>query len=144
MSRLGRHDADANRAMSARLVRLREAYDSPFDDAPEATPSEAPPPPPPRDAELVFTVGPRAGTHVLVEGRAVSLDRDGNESAGEGGVSVVARVWTQGDQIMLRQSGAILVGGGRPALPVVVLEDGDELAWGSHRLQFRRAPAVGR
>jgi hypothetical protein len=56
----------------------------------------------------------------------------------------VARIWTQGDQIMLRHSGAILIGGSRPTLPVVVLEDGDELAWGAHKAQFRRAPAVGR
>jgi hypothetical protein len=130
--------------MSNRLTRLRDAYDNPLDDTPEPAASEASPPLPPRDAEIVFTVGPRAGTRVLVEGRAVALDRDGDESTGEGSVSIVARIWTQADQIMLRHSGAILVGGSRPLLPVVVLEDGDEIAWGAHKAQFRRAPAVGR
>jgi hypothetical protein len=45
---------------------------------------------------------------------------------------------------MLRQQGGVTVGGQRPALSVVVLEDGDEVAWNIHRLQFRIETATPR
>jgi hypothetical protein len=101
-------------------------------------------PPPSRDAELVFVAGPRAGERLPIEGRSVALDREGYESADGGASSVVATFWTQGEHIMLRNGGAITVGGARPTLPIVVLEDGDELAWSTHRAEFRRLPPVGR
>lgn len=144
MTPLGKNDEATHKSMSARLRLLRDQFE-PFQDQPSsADEPEAPPPPPSRDAELLFVAGPRAGERLSIEGRAVALDREGNESTGEGASSLVVRIWTQADNIMLQHSGAILVGGSRPSLPIIVLEDGDELAWGGHKLQFRRAPAVGR
>ena len=44
---------------------------------------------------------------------------------------------------MLREAdgAGMLVCGRRLALPVVVLDDGDEIAIGPHRMRFRRIPA---
>jgi hypothetical protein len=139
-----RNDEGAYKAMSARLVRLREKFETDYEEPPVSVESEQPPPPPSRDGELIFITGPRAGERLPVEGRNVALDRDANESTGEGTSGVVARIWTQGEHIMLGHSGAVLIGGTRPTLPIVVLEDGDELTWSNHKLEFRRAPKVGR
>ena len=144
MTPLGKNDEATYKSMSARLRLLRDEFEPHYDEPSTADVPEAPAPPPSREGELLFVAGPRTGERLSVEGRAVALDRDGNESGGEGASSLVVRIWTQADNIMLQHSGAILVGGSRPALPIVVLEDGDELAWGGHKLQFRRAPAVGR
>jgi hypothetical protein len=139
----GRGNDGVKRDMAARLQRLGKGYDF-GEDPPPPEPPEAPPPPPSRDAEIVFVAGPRAGDVVRIEGRSLALDRDANETDDGGRSGVVASIWPQGDQFMLRHGGAILISGSRPSLPVIVLEDGDELAWGAHKLEFRRAPAVGR
>lgn len=143
MTSLGKNDEATHKSMSARLRRLRDEFEPYYDEPSTADAPEAPARPPSREGELLFVTGPRAGERLSVEGRAVALDRDGNENGGEAS-GVIVRIWTQADNIMLQHSGAILVGGSRPPLPIVVLEDGDELAWGGHKLQFRRAPAVGR
>jgi hypothetical protein len=87
-------------------------------------------------ARLVFTGGPRAGESLLVQRNTVALDRDALEVQDSSRSDVVASVWVQGTRFMLRHAG-IVVSGSRPALPVVTLEDGDELAWNAHRLQFQ-------
>jgi hypothetical protein len=138
-----RGDDDTLNAMSDRLRVLREVMievgvdNTPAADEPAALRR-------PADAELLFTGGPRTGERLPLEARRIALDRDANETAEDSKSAMVASVWAQGEHFMLRHGGAILIGGARPALPIVVLEDGDELQWGVHRLQFRSGHSVGR
>lgn len=129
--------------MAARLLALRHAPTE--DDEPEPPPSLEPKQPPPSpDAELIFTAGPRSGDRLSLEGRSVAFDRDANETLDGSKSTVIASIWAQGEHFMVRHGGAILIDGGRPAMPIVVLEDDDELAWGPHRLQFRSGRTTGR
>ena len=129
--------------IDARLRALNDTYGGEADLDPGAAQEPAARTPTPQ-AELVFTTGPRAGERLMLEGTRIALDRDANETLDNTRSGMMASIWAQGEHFMLRHGGAILIDGARPALSIVVLEDGDELAWGAHRLQFRNAHAIGR
>jgi hypothetical protein len=50
--------------------------------------------------------------------------------------------WEHGERYMMRHAlEADVTIGGRPlALPIVTLDDGDEISLGSHKMRFRRIP----
>jgi hypothetical protein len=134
----GRLRSDDRPIVESISGRLRALKDVAIDDGegasaePEArTPLMAPP------AALLFTAGPRAGERLEISDRRLALDRDAYEVTDADASGVVVSIWAQGPRFMLRGSGALLISGARPAMPVVTLDDGDELAWGEHRLQFR-------
>jgi hypothetical protein len=143
-SRSSKDDAQRlDEAVSARMSALRDdalgqAADGP---GPEAEPPSSAPT---QRAELIFTAGPRAGERVTVARERIGFDRDANEITDDSGPRVALSVWAQGPHFMLRQQGGVTIGGQRPALSVVVLEDGDEVAWNIHRLQFRIETATSR
>lgn len=89
------------------------------------------------DAELTFLAGPRQGTRLSLGSSTIALDADGNEAGERGNSNVMISIWAQGQQFMLRPARGVRVGGTRPAPMVVVLEDGDDVEWGPHRLQVR-------
>lgn len=123
-------------SISRRLRALRNG--SQFNDIPTDEPEEpAGPRPMAVNAALIFTAGPRAGDVVALENRRLALDRDALQRTDSDAVEVVASIWAQGSRFMLRHRGTMMVAGSRPALPVIALDDGDELAWGPHRAQFR-------
>lgn len=134
----GRVRGNEGRIIETISGRLRSLKDMPIEDDGERSsavtlehkPSRAP------SAELVFTAGPRAGERLPLNDRALALDRDACEAPDSGASRVVLSIWAQGARFMLRHNG-VLVGGARPAMPVVTLDDGDELAWAEHRLRFR-------
>jgi hypothetical protein len=131
----GRTPAGVVGDMSNRLRALGRTEEPPHEqaiEAPEAEVQEARP----IAGELVFTAGPRSGERILVE-HPVSLDRSGADAADQSGAAAVMSIWAQGRRFMLRHNGALLIGGARPTLPVVTLEDGDELVWGPNRALFR-------
>ncbi len=90
---------------------------------------------------LTFTQGRREGDQLSLAGRSVVLDIEANEAEERSRTPVIATIWAQGEHFMVRHSGGIRIGGTRPTLPIIVLEDGDELEWGAHRLEFRAGPA---
>jgi hypothetical protein len=87
--------------------------------------------------EIEFTAGPRSGERISLERRTVALDADAMEAADSSATNVVASIWAQGSRFMLRHNGAVSINAARLSMPVVTLEDGDELAWGAHRLRIR-------
>jgi hypothetical protein len=138
----GRLRSDDRPIVESISGRLRALKDVAIDDGegasaePEARkPLMAPP------AELLFTAGPRAGERLAISDRRLALDRDAREVTDADASGVVVSIWAQGPRFMLRGSGALLISGARPAMPVVTLEDGDELAWGEHRLRFSEGAA---
>ena len=108
------------------------------------TPSENP-----RTARGPF--GPRAGQVVDLGAGGVTLgsgpacDVVLPSDAGAGSLVALehAWLWRQAGHYMLRQIGGAetLIGGEPLALPIVVLEDGDELTIGPHVLRFTLAEA---
>lgn len=141
--KLGRGDKEVTGSMSERLRSLRHTV--PEQGEPEGPPDPDPVQQQPRmEAEIMFTAGPRAGERLHVRDGLVALDRDAQVAADSGGSNVVASIWPQGARFMLRHNGGILISGARPALSVVTLDDGDELAWGAHRMRFSLAEAAGR
>jgi hypothetical protein len=92
--------------------------------APQASQRQRTPP----SAHLMFTSGTRAGERVSLDRRTVAFDQQARELADSSGSNVVASIWAQGQRFMLRHNGAVTVSGTRPALSVVTLEDGDEIA----------------
>jgi hypothetical protein len=134
----GRLRADDSHIVDAISGRLRSLKDIPLGDAAErgsANPEVRQPQRAPA-AELVFTAGPRAGEHLPLTDRTLALDRDARETPDGGTSGVVVSIWAQGARFMLRHNNGILVGGVRPSMPVLTLDDGDELAWADHRLRF--------
>ena len=91
-------------------------------------------------AALLFVAGPRAGERVVLEQGSVAFDRDGRALSDGSASGVVASIWPQGERYMLRDNGGVAVSGVRHAIPVVTLDDGDEIAWGPHRLRFELLP----
>lgn len=80
-------------------------------------------------AEAVFIAGPRAGERFEINENAVLL-----ESADDAAPSI----WRHGDRFLLRQGDERIRINGEPlTLPLVVLDDGDEVELGAHRLRFR-------
>ncbi len=128
----GRERSAPPDARDARLLGLRQllpvAPDEPADDTPqEAAAGFA------ALGEIVFTAGPRAGMRVELDGNVVSF-ADGRATAS---------VWRHNDRFLLRHnSKRIRIGGAAPALSVVVLEDGDEIAFGAERARFVAVPPL--
>jgi len=127
----GRERAAPVDARDARLLGLRDILsvepDEPLaDPSDQALGEDAAP-----LAEMVFTAGPRAGLRVELDGNVVSF-ADGRATAS---------VWRHNDRFLLRHNGKhVRVGGATPALTVVVLEDGDEIAFGAERARFVVTP----
>lgn len=138
----------------ARLLTLRDA---PAGEAygaaarpDSAEPAEAPPPAfddAPAVARLDFVAGRRAGASVPLDGERTTIgagphatvvlsDEDGSVAPEH------ACIWQQGDSFLFRHvdGDAVTIGGQPLSLPVVVLEDGDEIAIGANRIVFREAP----
>jgi hypothetical protein len=135
----GRLREDTGRVVDSMSGRLRTLRDRAVGGDQEAGTPEPPPPSqrPLPSASIVFTAGPRVGTIIRVQRGTIALAADGREMTDSGDAEVIVTVWTQGTRFMLRHSGGVLVGGSRPMLPVVTLEDGDDVVWGEHRFQFR-------
>lgn len=100
----------------------------------------------PASAYLTFTGGLRNGTRLPLYGDAVTLGT--SLSAGiilpddTGRVAREhARIWRQGESYFFRQLDGFgsLIGGRDLDMPVVVLEDGDEIEIGAHTLRFGTA-----
>jgi len=97
-------------------------------------------------AELIFIDGPRAGARVPLGHEAVTIG-----SAYEADVMLPddagdvapqhARIWQHGERFVFRQiaENGTLVGGQSLALPLVMLDDGDEIQIGRHRMRFSLA-----
>jgi hypothetical protein len=139
-------------AAYARLLALRSNGDAPYEAGERAAgaapvPVEAAPAP----ARLTFTAGPRAGQVVDLGAGGVTLGSDPacdvvlTSDAHAGALVALehAWLWRQAGHYMLRQIGGAetLIGGEPLALPIVVLEDGDELTIGPHVLRFTLAEA---
>jgi curved DNA-binding protein CbpA len=94
-------------------------------------------------AELVFIDGPRAGGRVAIGQEAVTMgsaheaDVMLSDDAGEIAPQHV-RIWQYNNRFVLRQiaDNGTLIGGQAPVLPVVILDDGDEIQIGMHRMRF--------
>lgn len=133
--RLGRAGEEVASSISERLRSLRHRV-------PELSDQEQPPEPEPvrpqrrLAAEIVFTAGPRAGERLPIANESVALDRAATVVSDSSGSNVVVSIWPQGPRFMLRHNGGVVIGGARPALSVVTLDDGDEIAWGPHRMRF--------
>ncbi|MBI5284362.1 MAG: FHA domain-containing protein [Chloroflexi bacterium] len=105
---------------------------------------------PPRHAvgtELTFIAGPHAGARVALDDHAVTLgtsyasdivldDQDGRIAPEH------ARIWRHGEHFVFRQvdGHGTAIGGAPMTLPLVMLEDGDEIEIGGHRLRFGHRP----
>lgn len=130
---LGRGRASvAEDSIDARLLDLRTRLPlAPEEDRPE--PEDAPLSSLLPIAEIVFTAGPRAGMRADLDVNVVPL--------GEGKSS--ATIWRHGERFLLRHNGArVLVSNRPPVLPIVVLEDGDEIVVGADHAQFHILPPV--
>ena len=89
-------------------------------------------------AELVVTAGTHAGLRVPLGEQSVTL------TAGAGTMGEeIARVWPYGDSFALRVVGdaPVRVNGDALVLPVVMLDDGNQIDTGSQTLAFHRLPA---
>jgi hypothetical protein len=90
---------------------------------------------------LVFVDGPRAGERVLLGVHAVTLGAsDGADVVLPGDAVALehARIWLHGEHFMLRQVGdaTTRVGGQPLRMPLVLLDDEDEIEIGPYRLRF--------
>jgi curved DNA-binding protein CbpA len=132
---------DMEAARDERLLNLRADGDaSPRDDARV--------PGPPEDAggdgpSLIFVDGPFTGSRVALGHQAVTLgsspDADVILPAPRGHIAPEhARIWRHGGHVVFRQiDGAATQISGRPLLlPLVMLEDGDEIQLGPHRMRY--------
>lgn len=94
-------------------------------------------------AELVFVAGPFTGSRVPVGKQALTLGSSAAADVvlpGPGGrvAPEHARIWRHGDHFVFRQlDGARTEISGHPLLlPLVMLEDGDDIQMGPHRFRF--------
>jgi hypothetical protein len=134
----GRRHEEEDRALSHMSGRLRALGDPAFKqwkgpedtDAPTATERTL-------EAELQFVAGPRIDTTITLGAGTLALDVEGNVSEDPTDSDIVVNMWAQGQHFMLRPARGVRVSGSRPALPVVVLEDGDDIEWGPHRVRVR-------
>lgn len=100
-------------------------------------------------ARLTVCGGPHAGSTFVVTDRPVSIGVGPQcdvilEAQGSDMAPVHARIWHRDGRFMIHQvagDGSVLIAG-RP-LVWGVLENGDELLIGPHRLTFELAPAPG-
>jgi len=136
----------------ARLLELkeraREAVDVTLRERAEpmlaAAPADAGEPRPPA-AELLFVGGQLAGTRFSVGEETITLGSDARTANivladDDGAVAGEhARIWRHGQQFMFHelQGKRTRIDGEALALPLVILDDGDEIVIGSHRIKFR-------
>jgi len=127
-------------AVHTRLLTLRDAATGDARNGAQATrvvsrPAE------PVLGQLAFISGPRAGERVLLGARTVTLGADEHADVVLGGDGVApehARIWLHGEHVVLWQVGdaGMRVGGQPLRMPMVLLDDGDEIEIGTHRLRF--------
>jgi curved DNA-binding protein CbpA len=131
-------------AKDERLLRL---HGEPMEETEEAI--TAPPGPGNSDgtAALVFIAGPFAGRRVGLGSDVVTIG-----SAADADVVLTdpadriaaehARIWQHGDHFVFRQFDAArtVIGGQRLMTSVVILDDGDEIQIGPHRITFTQVP----
>jgi hypothetical protein len=122
--------------ISDRLRGLRDPSLT-FDEAEDADAEPEAKTAPQLRAEITFTAGPRAGESLTIDQGSVALDREAQPLPDGSHSRVAISIWSQGPRFMLRHSGGVAISGARPSLPVVTLDDGDEIAFGPHRLRFR-------
>jgi len=108
-----------------------------------ATPAAGTPPAAVILAELVFLEGPRAGERVPLGADAINLGSSyashvvltGDE---EHIAPEHARIWLHGDHFVFRQldDGDTMICGQPLTLPMIVLDDGDEIRISLHRMRL--------
>jgi hypothetical protein len=91
--------------------------------------------------QLTFIDGPRAGERVMLGAHAVTLGAAEQADVVLGGDGVApehARIWWHGEHVVLRQMGdaGTRVSGQPLRMPMVLLDDDDEIEIGGHRLRF--------
>ncbi|HET6615641.1 MAG TPA: hypothetical protein VFH62_07115 [Dehalococcoidia bacterium] len=130
-------EAENGRVLS--LADEDEVWNVPEGEAdPAAMPADGavadPPKRPRREVVLSFVKGPRTGEALTPDG----TNEMRADLAGAGG-GVHIRVWRSAGVYLLQQlvGPPVLVGGAHIEAPVVVLEDGDEIASGEHVLRFQ-------
>ncbi|MEX2245346.1 MAG: hypothetical protein WEC75_01550 [Dehalococcoidia bacterium] len=108
--------------------------------APAAKPASAGPP----DAALITLAGPHAGEKIALGLDPVAIGPGRNArivvpSAESRAGSEYARVWRRGDRVFLRQAGqnGVKINGQPLALPLVILDDGDEIGIAGQVLRFQ-------
>ncbi len=136
-----------NAAQRSRLLSLRETVA--FAPAASATPAadrDLAPSEVRAAAYLTFVGGARGGLRIPLDGQAVILGTSMRASImlpdDDGSIALEhARIWRQADSFYFRNvdGKGTTIAGRQLDLPVVVLEDGDEIAIGPHRLSFSRA-----
>jgi curved DNA-binding protein CbpA len=92
-------------------------------------------------AELVFVAGPLIGEHVALGLHTITLGSSPLADVVLSGSEVApehARIWQQGEHFAFRQlEGADSeIGGQQLLIPLVMLDDGDEIGIGPHRMRF--------
>jgi len=132
---------EADDARDARLRTLRADDPAPADGA--ASDGERAPASEPEEgaATLTFVAGPLAGSRVVLGGEAVTLGSSVLADVVLAGARVGqehARIWQHGQHFVLHQmEGCRTRVAGEPlTLPLVMLDDGDEIEIGPHRLRF--------
>lgn len=98
-------------------------------------------------AELVFTAGPRIGERIAIGAETLTLGSGETADVllvdAEGDVEPAhARIWWHSSHVVFRQLGPgdTLIGGVPLVVPLVMLEDGDDIQIGVHRLRFSLPP----
>lgn len=95
-------------------------------------------------AELVIMAGPHAGRRLALGEHPISMGgtlRD--DLLLDAGLPAEAiLVWHHGERSMLKHAlgAGVTIGGAPPALSIIVLEDGDEIAIAGHEMRYRRIP----
>ncbi len=95
-------------------------------------------------AELIFVAGPQTGERVPVGERTLVIGGQGYDAdvvlrdPQFDDVPEQGRIWRHADRFMFRQTwgGHTIINGEALSLPLVFLEDGDELEIGAHRIRF--------
>ncbi len=138
----GRSDAQASRAAANERADERLLTLGGFDARPGTVapaPAATEPSAPERAlAELVVIAGTHAGLRVPLGEQSITLTAGVGTTGDE-----IARVWPYGDSFALRVVGdaPVRINGESLVLPVVMLDDGDEIDTGSQTLAFHRLPA---
>jgi hypothetical protein len=143
------HQADGTReAEDARTLTLRDAAMRLVDGFRDEQRERAVPPhlaARRTDAALIFTGGPRAGDRAPLSEETMTIGSGyGSDivlAAEDGAIAPEhARVWKHGEHFVFHQlDGAGTMIGDLPlTLPLVMLDDGDEIQIGAHRMRFSR------
>ncbi len=93
-------------------------------------------------ANLRFIAGPRLGQSIRIGNAVLTLGEGGESDEPLADAATVGprygRIWQQGDHFIFRQldDADVKIGGEQLLIPVVVLENGDQIAYGEHVLEF--------